>query len=484
MPRPRCRSRRGRHWFGRYREDIVESYIQDVNSGDSQSVTVGTGGVGTLTLSALDGSSITANSGGVGIAVGAGAANGVGVTVGISAASDTVSNTVEAFIDSSLVTVNGSSVSLLASESATIAALTIGGAIAVGGGGGGAGVGVGAAGAGSGNTITNTVEAYIQNNSTVNVPVGTGGISLTATDAANITANGGGVGIAVGGGGSGGVAVSLGVSYANNEVEDHVETFVTASTVMANGPVNLATSENTTIVGLTLGGAVSLGVGGEVGIAAGIAGSSTINTVENTVDAFVSGNSHVTAQGGISISAADNTNVTAGGGGVGLAIGGSAGVAVAAAVGYATVMDTIENQVNAYVDGSTLTSTSGTVSITATETAIVTASALGGSASVSGASGPAVAAAGAGASVSNTLANTVLAYANNATIKTLTSGDVMLEVQDSTTGIAKAAAASLSGSFSPVAAVRCQSAWGWLRTASRRPTRLIRLVQRSTPPAA
>ena len=126
---------------------------------------------------------------------------------------------------------------------------------------------------------------------------------------------------------------------------------------------------------------------------------------------------------------------------------------MAAAVGYATVMDTIENQVNAYVDGSTLTSTSGTVSITATETAIVTASALGGSASVSGASGPAVAAAGAGASVSNTLANTVLAYANNATIKTLTSGDVMLEVQDSTTGIAKAAAASLSGSFSPVAAV-------------------------------
>ena len=48
----------------------VESYIQNVNSGDSQLVTVGTAGIGTLTLLPLDASSITANSGGVGIAVG------------------------------------------------------------------------------------------------------------------------------------------------------------------------------------------------------------------------------------------------------------------------------------------------------------------------------------------------------------------------------------------------------------------------------
>ena len=185
---------------------------------------------GGVSLSATDNSSITADAGGVGIALGITGGSSGGVTVGISAATNTVTNQVLAYIDGSTVNSAGA-LTLTASETSTIYALTIGGALSVGG--GGAGVGVGLAGAGSGNTIDNTVEAYIQDNASVTT-TSSGNVTLMATDSPTITANAGGVG-SQSPGGTAGVGVSVGVGYASTSVADPVKAFITDSTVTAGG---------------------------------------------------------------------------------------------------------------------------------------------------------------------------------------------------------------------------------------------------------
>src|SRR5207253_1270111 len=99
------------------------------------------------------------------------------------------------YVDHSTLHATGGNVELTTSETGTIDALTIGGAVAVGGGGAN-GVGVGLAGAGSGNTVKNSVLSYIQNNSSVTITT-SGSLNVSATDISHITANAGGIGIAV-----------------------------------------------------------------------------------------------------------------------------------------------------------------------------------------------------------------------------------------------------------------------------------------------
>ena len=82
------------------------------------------------------------------------------------------------------------------------------------------------AGAGSGNTIRNTIEAAIKNGSTVTT-TGTGEVSLSAMDASTIIADAGGVAIAVGASGQEtGGAVSIGVSIADNVIENQAKAYI------------------------------------------------------------------------------------------------------------------------------------------------------------------------------------------------------------------------------------------------------------------
>ena len=254
---------------------------------------------------------------------------------------------------------------LQATEGATIQAWTVGGAVAAGI--GGAGVGVGLAGAGSGNYIDNTAKAYAQDSATLTAFAGN--VKILASDMPSITANGGGVGIGVGVGAGGGVAVSLGVGFAINSITDTVEAFVDSSTVTAADAVTIAANESAQIGGLTIGGAISAGGGGGLGLGVAAAGSTTLNTINDQIKAYVNGSKHQ-REGGerhVSITATDNTVITSTGGGVAIAAGLTTGVGIAAAAGVAVLQNTMNNHVLAYVDAATVTATNGEVDIEADE---------------------------------------------------------------------------------------------------------------------
>jgi hypothetical protein len=366
----------------------VRAYLSRTKGGATR-VTAGNGNVN---VTALDTSTVTANGGGVGVGIGvASAGNGVGVTVGISAAANDVENDVWAYIDNATVSATAGNVAVSAKETATIKALTIGGAVAVGASGGGNGVGIGGAGAGSGNTVKNSVLAYIQANSTITTTA-SGDVLIQATDTSAITADGGGVGIAVGAASGNGVGVSLGVAFADNDIENTVKAYIDSSKVTSAGAVTLAASETATISALTIGGAVAVGAGGGNGVGVAVAGAGSSNTVKNDVEAYIKNSNDsvsaniqgVTAQAGaVSLTATDTSTVTANGGGVGVAVGGGGGNGVGVTVGISVAINDIENKVWAYIDNSTVTAAGG-VSASATEGGTITALTIGGAVAVGG----------------------------------------------------------------------------------------------------
>ena len=76
-----------------------------------------------------------------------------------------------------------------------------------------------------------------------------------------------------------------------------------------------------------------------------VAGSDSSSTIENNVDAYVSGGSTVTAQeGSVAIDATDTSSITAGGGGLAAARGAGGGLVaggVAVAAGFAVATNDI-----------------------------------------------------------------------------------------------------------------------------------------------
>ncbi len=368
-----------------------------------------------------------------------------------------VEDNVNAYIKNSKVTATGHSVTVNATESATIDAFTIGGAVAVGVSEGFLGVGVAAAGAGSGNTVSNNVYANISGNSTVKT-LNAGDVIVTATDSSSIEAIAGGLAVGIGIGLElAGLGASLGVAAASNNIENNVKAYVDSSVVTSAGMVQIAATEQASIFTVTIGGAVSLGLGvGEllgVGIGLAVAGSDSSSNIADNIDAYVSDGSTVTAGGSVSIDATDNSSITAGGGGIAVAVGIGAGVfagGLAFAAGFAVATNNIQNSVLAYVSDSSVSATDNNVSVAAVETSSMTAVTVGGAVSIGVGAGI-----GAGIAVaigvgysSNTSDNTVEAYlTDGAQVTTNTGGNVTLTATDSPNldAITVAASVGISG---------------------------------------
>jgi len=276
--------------------NIIKNMIEATIENNSA---VTTTGVGSVTLTATDTSKITADGGGVSIAVASGGQNsGTALSTGISVAINEIGNNLYALIDDSTVN-SGGDVALLATSTPTIYALTIGGAVAVGSSSEKTGFAFSGAGAGSGNTIRNTIEAAIKNGSTVTT-TGTGEVSLSAMDASTIIADAGGVAIAVGASGQEtGGAVSIGVSIADNVIENQAKAYIDGSTVTSAGNIELTAISAAKIDALTIAGAVGVGASGQkVGFAAAGAGAASYNDVKNTVEAYIKGAGSLTSTAG------------------------------------------------------------------------------------------------------------------------------------------------------------------------------------------
>ena len=416
--------------------NTVESYFNNCQESDG----LGVSSDGAIMVSANDNPTIGAVAGALAVGVAAGIGGGVGGSVGISVSVNDVNDTVSAVINNSTVTATNGDVTVQAIENGTIAAYTIGGAVG-GGLGGGAGIGVGAAGAGSGNTITNTVDAFITYSSVTTV--NSGDVTVSAGDTSGIQAIAGGLGVGIGVGGLVGAGASLGVAAANNDINNGVNAFVGGSTVNAAGGVSVTSTEGATITTVTVGGALAVGAGA-LGLAGAVAGSASTNTIKDNVYAYVDNLSTVTAGGAVSIDATDNSTITGGGGG--LAVAGAGGfIGGAAAVGFASATNDVNNEVEAYVDNSTVGATSNKLSVQAQETAILTAITVGGAVAVAASGGSGLATAVGGGGAINKVNNTVLAYLNdNAAVSTTTSGNVCLTATDMPSLTATTVAGSVS----------------------------------------
>ncbi len=425
-------------------DDTVQADIED---GASVSTTGGS-----VSLAATDTTTVTADGGGLGIAVGAGGGGGTGISVGAAAAINEITNTVEAFIDGSSVTA-AAGVSLGANETATIQALTIGGAVAVAAG-SGSSTAVAGAGAGSGNTVANDVEAYIA--SSPDVTSQAGGVSISSVDNTSATANGGGVGIAVGAAPSdSGLAVTIGISAATNKVTNQVLAYIASSRVSAAGNVDLSATEKANIQALSIGGAISVGAsGGGDGAGVGAAGAGSGNTIADTVEASIQDGSSVTtsAGGNVNLSALDEPTITANAGGVGIAGGAASESGVSVSLGVAVAINSVADPVKAFISGSTV-SAAGTVSLSASETANIQALTIGGAIGVAGGGGSSVGVAAAGAGSGNTITDDIEAGITGGSDVTAQGGGISISATDNSMIVANAGGVGIAVGGSGASAV-------------------------------
>ena len=406
--------------------DTIAAYINNSNAinpdpNATASVQAGSGGIA---LCASDTSNLTADAAAFALALSLAKANepAGGIAVGASVATNDIGGdggeSIKAYIDNSSVTAAGV-VTITATLTATIHTLAIGGSLAATR---GQGFTLGLAGAGAGvySTVEETIEASIKGGSSVTT-TNSGSVDLTATDSSSIDADAGGVAIAIAEGKGGGASVSgsIGAAVASNTETNTVSAFIDSSNVVAAGSVSVTAKSGLPpgstapyrIDALALGIAIS-GSGssnGSLNLALAGAGSGAYNTVDDTIAAYIKDCSapySVHANGGmLCLTASDDTSIRADSGGYAVAIGastGNGGGQGAGAIGASESNNTIGGgageSVKAYIENSTVTAASD-VTIKATSTVTIDASAIGGSGAGSGTSGTGVSGAVAGAAL-------------------------------------------------------------------------------------
>ena len=346
------------------------------------------------------------------------------------------------------VTLGG--ITATATEGATISATATAASAAIGG--GFVGVSFAASGANAQNVILTQTTSFI-NASNVTT---TGGVSLSASDTASISAIVVSVSAAfAGGAGAGGAAI--GSSSAENLIGYNADqtknaatvlAYVTASSVGAGGSVTLRATSSSTIKADVAAGAVAI-AGGDIAVAGAGAGEGMTNLVDTRVQAYISNTTGtgVTAGGAVSLAASDTSSITS----LGIAAAISAAFGAmgsgAASVGVAIAINTVSNDIEAYVSAAKVTTATGGLSIMASETATI--SSTSAAAAVAVAIGPSLA--GGGASDSATENDTIKVRVTGSTLSL--GGGLTVGANDSSSASATVSATAGSIGFSAAGGV-------------------------------
>ncbi len=423
--------------------NIINDRVQaEIETGSSVTATSGA-----VTLSASDNSKVQVFAGGFALSVAGGEGGGTALSLGASVAINNIGNTIETVIAHAPVSGAGG-VSLNASESAQIEALTIAGSFSVATGEGGA-IGFAGTGAGSGNTIHNTTTSSILNGSIITTGRGAS-VLVMASDTSGITANAGALAVSVAASEGGGLGGAVGAAAAVNSIANSVEAIVDASKITSGGGVSLNASSDDNIFTIAVGVAGSLAGGEGGGVALSGAGSGSGNTVTNTVEAAIKDGSTVTSvdQGEVRLTATDQSKITAASGSVALGVAGGEGGGAGLAIGVSAASNEIgtastPNTVEAFIDNSTVTGDGG-VNLSATSTARIWVLTVAGSFSGAGGEAGGLAFAGAGAGSGNTVNELIESEINDDSTVTSNSGAVDLVALDDSTITAAAGSVALT----------------------------------------
>ncbi|MBE9183045.1 hypothetical protein IQ268_31410, partial [Oculatella sp. LEGE 06141] len=372
-----------------------------------------------LLLKADDVSTIRATAGAASLAASLAGTAAVSLSIGVSLARNIISNEVEAYIknaDSGVRAVAGD-ILLNVDEAATITALSAAAsasaAIA-----GTAGIALSGAGANSTNVILTKANAYVRNS----VLNSAGKVDLDTRNTSTINAQVLTASAALGGGGTAGVGASIGASVAQNligydlsgnRVPAEVQAYVQNSSINASGSLSQKALANQTINAQVLAGSVAIAGGGVAGVGVSGAGASTENKVASLVKAFINGDGASGIQAAtVSLSANDTSSITTEAGAASLAASFAGVAAVSLSIGVSLARNTISNEVEAFVRNADngITARSGSISVTANESATVSAISQAASAAAAVAGKAGIALSGAGAESTNVILTKTNAY--------------------------------------------------------------------------
>ncbi|MGF1522702.1 MAG: DUF4347 domain-containing protein [Leptolyngbyaceae cyanobacterium] len=408
-----------------------------------------------ILVEAMDDSSIVADAGGVAVAasLATGGGGAAALSVGASFAGNAIGGTghsVQALIDNATVASTNGNVDVTATSDAEIQTLSLAGSAALSGGTNVA-IAVAAAGAFSQNTINTNTEASITNGSDVDAG---DLVNLTATQTSTISGNAGAVAVGIGATFSlysGGLAASLGGSYISNTIGNTVLTNIDNSSVTAANDVTQTTDVMSDIDALAIAGSFAASVSTlSVGLSG--AGVFATNTINNTVEASITGGAIVDATtGDVILSAKDDSTILADAGAASIALAGG-GAAGSLALGGAFANNTIgeTNTVRAYINGSQVNA-GDDIDLSADFSAEIDSFAIAGAFSVAIAGGGAIALSAVGVSSTNNISGTTEAYITQATSDITAGGSVNLTATDSakinTEGTGATVSAAAAGFF-------------------------------------
>ena len=415
-----------------------------------------------ISLSATDESTISAVAAAASLAASLGGVAGVSVSIGVSLARNTITSEVESYIkDADAVAATAGGITIAATETATIRAVSAAASLAAGIG-GVAGVAVSGAGADALNVILTKTNAYVENSALT----ATGAVDLDAINTAAIDATIISAAFSVAVGGVAGVGASIGVALARNYIgwdsTLNASTYTTASNPLL----------------LTNGQTVKIASGADAGSIYRYVGSAPlvnpnplslekwltrlnyadqelweqVDLVKNAaeVQAYLL-NSSVAASGALTLDATSDQTIDARvlAGAVAIS-GGTVGASLSGA--GASAKNKIAADVQAYIEGDGSTGISASsVTLSADDTSVINA--FTGAASL----GASVGAVGVAVSVGvglafNEISNVVSAYIKDAdTGVTSTTGDIRVEAIEAATINATAGAASLAASAGAIA---------------------------------
>jgi hypothetical protein len=219
------------------------------------------------------------------------------------------------------------------------------------------------------NTITNEANASISGTKTVGtifrgIVAANGAVTATSTDNSSIQSLIGSVALVAGNG------VGIGASVGKNDVTNQALATAEGTRLYAATTVDLAATSTAQIDTIAAGGAVSQSAAGS--------GAVTVNTIRDTIDAHVAGNTLLEAGSAISVSGKDSPAINS--------LAGAVAGGGRASAGATAAYNDIGNHLSAYIDGSSVGSGDSLTLSGSSKAKIKTASATGAAAgTVSGA---------------------------------------------------------------------------------------------------
>ncbi|MGB8168696.1 MAG: hypothetical protein WCF18_14460, partial [Chthoniobacteraceae bacterium] len=303
--------------------------------------------------------------------------------------------------------------------------------------GGTTGVAISGAGAVAQNVILTKTNAY-GNNSIIQ---SFADVDLGATSESTISSTVVAASLAIGGGGTTGVGASIGIAVARNfigwtpgattETPAEVRAYLLNSSVTAGDDLTQTATAKQTISSLVVAGSAAVAAGGTAGVAVSGSGVYAENKIGVDVKAFIDGDRSTGTTGisadSVTLIANDTSSIDAFAGAASLAasLGGTAGVSVS--IGISLARNTITSDVEAYIvnaDGSSASTTdngvttTGALSVTATENATINAIAAAASIAAGFGGTAGVAVSGAGADAKNVILTGTNAYIQASAVST------------------------------------------------------------------